>query len=284
MSVSRFEVGFAVFREMRLFMRIQSIALLVGTFAFAGSAMADWYVGDNAHVYAANAASVTAGLARHTTSYGNGNGAYEFSTFGASHFSAADTGSLATVLSTPLPGAWNNSGNTTGGFTGANAAALNDHGAHWVHNSTDNLNGGDDGVSVLYSLSFTATSTVTHFELYYLTDNGLGNANGANGVGATTGFSNDGLWVNGNAPTSGQYSSPGTSNAPAEFGAVQHVSFTANTVVGTNTFYFYQFNWGGPGGSAFALEVVPVPAAVWSGASTLAGVGLIGFVRRRRMA
>jgi len=38
---------------------------------------------------------------------------------------------------------------------------------------------------------------------------------------------------------------------------------------------------------SFALDpltVIPLPPAAWAGLSTLAGVGLIGFVRRRKNA
>ena len=52
-----------------------------------------------------------------------------------------------------------------------------------------------------------------------------------------------------------------------------------------NYLYFYQFNWGGPGGSAFNIniEMVPLPPAGWAGISTLVGAMGFGYIRRRRL-
>ncbi|MEX2217586.1 MAG: hypothetical protein WD749_02405 [Phycisphaerales bacterium] len=51
---------------------------------------------------------------------------------------------------------------------------------------------------------------------------------------------------------------------------------------------FLQFNWA-PNASGFSyadmdvfVDVIPLPPAAWTGMATLAGIGLIGYIRRRR--
>lgn len=244
----------------------------------------------------ANSISITSGVSdiralgatTHTTYYGFGTGCYEFATFTNADFASAVGASAASILGTPLPGVWNNSGNLGAGspWTGPNSGSLNANHARWIHNSVDSLNGGgnNSGVSVLYAMPFTPTTSVVDITLDFVTDNGLGSTNGANNLPGHAGFQNDGVFLNG---VSLGYSSPGGPGAPAQFGNVTQLAFNALSVNANvvNYLYFYQFNWGGYGGSAFNfnIEMVPLPPAGWAGVSALAAAMGIGYVRRRRM-
>lgn len=228
------------------------------------------------------------GATTHTTYYGFGSGCYEFATFTAADFASAVAAPAASVLNTPLPGSWNNPGNLGTGspWTGPNSGSMNSNNARWIHNSADSLNGGgnNEGVSVLYAMPFTPTSSVVDITLDFVTDNGLGSTNGANNIPGHAGFQNDGLFLNG--ATLG-YSSPGGPGAPAQFGTISQLAFSGLSVNANvvNYLYFYQFNWGGYGGSAFNfnIEMVPLPPAGWAGLASLVGVMGIGLARRRRM-
>ena len=154
-----------------------------------------------------------------------------------------------------------------------------------------NPNGGNVGISVLFAVPFyVASATTADITLNWVTDNGLGNPTGANGF-ADTGYTNAGAFVNGNIATPVS-PTPNGGNQPGQFGAVSTTTYTNVSLnAGLNYFYFYQFNWGGPGGSAFVLDfgntsvsTVPLPTAVYGGLAGLASVGGLMAVRRRRMA
>lgn len=219
--------------------------------------------------------------ATNTTTFYGGGSCTEFATFvDNTFFSAANAAPAAVTLGTPLPGSWNNSGNTATGWTGANSAAMDAAGARWIHSNSNNASGG----SVLYAIPFfvPAGLPTANITLDFVTDNGLGNTLGANGQGPHAGFTNNGLFLNGLAGDLG-YSSPlvGSGN-PAQFGSITHLSYSNLSVIpnATNYLYFYQFNWGGPGGSAFTVnvEMIPLPTSAGMG---LVGLALVG-VRRRR--
>ncbi len=170
-----------------------------------------------------------------------------FQTFTEADFTAAQNAPDATVLT--LLGLWNNSGNVPGGFTGANAGPLNSSLARWVHNSS----GDYAGQSVLFAVPFDATTTQVDITLSFLSDNGFGNRLGANNQPTPAGYGNDGVFVNG---VSLGYCAPGGPNQPLQYDAVNTITFTdVPTTIGQNWLYLYQFNWGGPGGSAFTAEI-----------------------------
>lgn len=204
-----------------------------------------------------------------------------FRTFTAADFTAAQSAPVANLLGTPLPGSWNNAGNVAGSFTGTDSARLNSSLAQWIHNSTDENNAGSSrgtGQSVLFAVPFNATTNRVDITLSFLTDNGFGNSNGGNGRATPTGYANDGVFMNG---TSLGYSSPGGSGQPAQFGNITTLTFTnVSTTIGQNWLYLYQFNWGGPGGSAFTAEINMVPTPVGAGLSA-AGMLLLAARRRR---
>lgn len=219
-----------------------------------------------------------------TNAYGHGSMTM-FQTFTNATFAAAQTAPIATTL-TPAHPAWNNSANTAGNFTqtglsvGGGAAALNGAGARWVHDAADY----NVAHSVLYAIPFMVGNTnFVSLTVTWLTDNGLGNAGGANGFGNPAGYSNHGIYLNGNNLG---YVSPGGPGSPAQFYDISSYSFgQVVTPNSKNWLYLYQFNWGGPGGSAFTLDgfgieavTIPNPIAALSGSL---GLMIVGARRRR---
>lgn len=257
-------------------MRVQTAAIVLVALC-SGAAHSGTIASGNAALGGNSIRALSGNVA--TSYYGGGPMTY-FATFTGAHFSAAQSAPTASTLATPLPGAWNNAANTVGNFSGTFAGALNSAGARWIHDSTNNNNGGH---SVLYAIPFVVGNTNSiSMTITWLTDNGFGNTNGANGLATPTGFANDGMFVNGGSLG---YSAPGGTGQPASFASISQLTFGSVAVNpnSTNWLYLYQFNWGGPGGSAFTIEgdftPVPNPIAALSGAT-----GLLMLAARRRRA
>jgi hypothetical protein len=262
------------------------MSLLVVVTACAGAAHAGTIASGNPALGGSTIRAYTAGATSYTTAtnpYSNSYSMTMFQTFVAADFANAKSAPLASTLGTPLPGSWNNSANVAGLFTGTHSGVMNAAGARWIHDSINSDNGGH---SVLFAVPFLAgnVSSVS-MTITWLTDNGFGNTHGANGMPTPSGFANDGMFVNGTSLGYADPGGPAGSGQPASFSTIQsktfNVAVNANAV---NWLYLYQFNWGGPGGSAFTvsgadMSAIPQPMAVFSGS-----VGLLALGARRRRA
>ncbi len=182
------------------------------------------------------------------TFFSSGDGA--IGPFTAGDFAAATAGSHATVVNA-YP-AW--------------VASLSaDPLAKWIA-----VNASDSPKSALYAYTFDVTSpsiASASITLNYAVDNNLGQS------------SVPGLYLNGTALP--------TTSGLGGFG--HQYTYTDNNIAsllqpGTNTLYFYQYDYGGVAGSIFSATIdvtprpVPVPAAAWL---LLSGVGGLGILARR---
>ena len=223
-----------------------------------------------------------------TVNYGGGFGdTWQFGNFATNGtFATAQTASLATTLTSNIPGTWNNSGNTASGWTGANSTVMNSNGARWISSGTNGLP--SPVTSVLFAIPFAVgNNSLASITLSWVTDNGLGSTNGANG-NSSGAFANGGLFLNGGSSLYTVPSSETVGSAPGQFGTIRTLTLNNLALLPnqTNWLYLHQFNWGTFGGSAFVANItmVPLPAPVFGGLAGLAGVGGLVAIRRRRMA